>query len=162
MEAIDVYQLHTVDKNVPMEESLKTLLELKDAGKIKHIGISNVSLDQLKAAVELTEIVSVQNAYNVTARDSEDVLQYCAGNGIAFIPYFPIGGNGADFSKIQEVADKHEATMRQIALAWILAHSPATLPIAGTGSIDHLEENVAAGDIKLDEDDIKALDNLGA
>jgi pyridoxine 4-dehydrogenase len=159
VEAIDVYQLHTVDPHVPMEESLATLVELKQAGKIKHIGLSNVSLEQIKAARAITEIVSVQNRYNVTATEtSEAVLQYCASEGLAFIPYFPVAGdNAASLEALKSVADKHEATVHQIALAWLLHHSPATLPIAGTNSIEHLEENIAAAAIKLDDEDLKHL-----
>ena len=157
VEAIDVYQLHTVDPKVAMESSLQTLIDLKQAGKIKHIGLSNVSLDQLKAARELTDIVSVQNSYNIAATGSEAVLQYCADHGLAFIPYFPVGGDGTDLSAVQDVADKHSASVHQIALAWLLAHSPATLPIPGTTSLSHLEANIAAGEIELDEEDMTTL-----
>jgi pyridoxine 4-dehydrogenase len=161
VETIDIYQLHSPDPNVSYEDSLQALISLKDEGKIKHIGISNVSLDQLKMALSMTEIVSVQNRYNIVeATDSEDVLDYCTENEIAFIPYFPIGGNGADMSVLKDVALKHEVDVRQIALAWLLVRSPIMLPIPGTSSVKHLEDNIAAADIKLDEDDLHKLNNL--
>jgi aryl-alcohol dehydrogenase-like predicted oxidoreductase len=160
VDAIDVYQFHRPDSNVPFEDSVNTLVELKKQGKIKNIGLSNVNLDQLKKAREITEIVSVQNRYNVADnKDSEEVLNYCSENKIAFIPYFPIGGNNSDLSSLEEVAKKHEVTVHQIALAWLLNKSPVMLPIPGTSSVKHLEENVAAVDIKLDEQDLKLLGN---
>ena len=159
--SIDVYQLHTVDQNVPFMDSLITLIELQAAGKIKHIGLSNVNLEQLKQAVAAVEIVSVQNNYNFANRtESEEILEYCAANGIAFIPYFPVGGDGTDLAALQAVADKHKSSVHQIALAWILHHSPATLPIPGTSSIAHLEDNIASGNIKLDDEDLAKLDQL--
>jgi pyridoxine 4-dehydrogenase len=159
VEAIDVYQFHSPDPNIPFEDSVKTLVELKETGKIKNLGLSNVNLEQLKQAMDMTEIVSVQNRYNVfEASDSEEVLNFCTENGIAFIPYFPIGGNGTSMDKLEAVAEKHSATIHQIALAWLLNKSPVMLPIPGTGSVQHLEQNVAAVDIKLDQDD---LDTIG-
>jgi pyridoxine 4-dehydrogenase len=161
VKAIDIYQLHTIEPNVAMESSLQTLIDLKAEGKIKHIGLSNVSLEQLTAAREMTEIASVQNMYNITSTESEKVLQYCADHEIAFIPYFPIGGDGStDLTVMQEIADKYEATVHQIALAWLLQHSPATLPIPGTSSLKHLEENVASRDIELTDEDMTELDGL--
>lgn len=157
VDAIDVYQLHRPDPSVPFETSVQTLIDMKYEGKIKHIGLSNVSLDQLKQAREMTEIVSVQNRYNVATNASEDVLQYCMENNIAFIPYFPVGGDGTDLSKLKPIAQKHGVSVHQIALAWLLAHSPMMLPIPGTKSIEHLEDNVAAADIVLDEEDLRAL-----
>lgn len=163
VETIDLYQLHTVDPNVPFETSLQTLIDLKDAGKIKHIGLSNVSLEQLHAAVGLTEIASVQNRYNISSsHGSEAVLDYCTEHGIAFIPYFPIGGDGTDLQALQEIADSYRASTRQIALAWLLQHSPVIVPIPGTSSIEHLEENLKAADIELSTGDIAALDGLRA
>jgi aryl-alcohol dehydrogenase-like predicted oxidoreductase len=157
VEQIQVYQFHTVDPHVPFVESLSTLIELKNQGKIKHIGLSNVTLDQLKTALNLTEIVSVQNQYNVTFRqDSEDLLQYCEKIGIPFIPYFPIGGNqgGVSGTVLETLAKKYHATPHQIALAWLLGHSPVMLPIPGTNSIEHLEENVAAARITLSDEEM--------
>ena len=161
VESIDLYQLHRPDPNVPFPESLKTLVQLKRAGKIKALGVSNVTLEQLLQARELTEIASVQNHYNIGHRvDGEDLLKFCEQENIQFIPYFPIGGNGQALESLREVAEKHGATERQIALAWLLAHSPVMLPIPGTSSIEHLEENIAAGDIVLDDDDMTVLDAL--
>lgn len=159
VETIDVYQFHRPDPNVPFTDSIKALVELKNDGKIRHIGVSNVTLDQLQQARELTEIVSVQNRYNIgDSSTSADVLDYCTQNNIAFIPYFPVGGDGTDMSHLQTVAERHNATTYQIALAWLLAKSPVMLPIPGTGSVSHLKENVAAAGIALTDED---LDELG-
>lgn len=157
VEAIDVYQLHRPDPNVPFETSVQTLIDLKNEGKIKNIGLSNVTVGQLKQALDMTEIVSVQNRYNFATDFSEDVLQYCTEHNIAFIPYFPVGGDGTDLSKLESIAAKHNATVYQIALAWLLVHSPIVLPIPGTTSIEHLQDNVAAADIVLDDDDLAAF-----
>lgn len=160
---ITVYQLHRPDPMVPFEESVKTLIDLQKVGKIRYIGLSNVTLAQLKRALELTPVVSVQNHYNVEhRRDNEPVLKFCEEQGIAFVPYFPIGGGMHDYNQkvLNELADKHDVTTRQIALAWLLAHSPAMLPIPGTSSIDHLEENIAAANIQLSDGDMAMLDQL--
>lgn len=163
VEQIELYQFHRPDPRVPFDESLQAFIDLKEQDKVKHIGLSNVTADQLRAALNMTEIVSVQNNYNVTNRESEDVLKLCEENGIAFIPYFPVGGNTGGFTQevMETIAKKHDATVQQVALAWLLQHSPNMLPIPGTSSIDHLEENVAATGVELDEEDIAALDNLG-
>lgn len=163
VEQIQLYQSHRPDPNVPYEDTIKTFVELKNEGKIKHIGVSNVSLDQLKQALELTPVVSVQNYYNFEHRaDSEAVLEFCEQNNIAFIPYFPIGGGRSDYnsSTIAKIADAHTASPHQIALAWLLAHSPVILPIPGTASVEHLEENVAAADITLTPEDIATIESL--
>lgn len=158
VDVIDVYQFHRPDPKVPFETSLQALIDLKSEGKIKHIGLSNVSLEQLKKARDMTEIVSVQNRYNAGAsEDSEEVLAYCTENSIAFIPYFPIGGDGTSLAKLESVATKHGVGVRQVALAWLLAHSPVMLPIPGTGSVAHLEENIAAVDIELDDEDLAKI-----
>ena len=157
VDVIDLYQFHRPDPKVPFEDSVQALIDLKKDGKIKQIGLSNVSLDQLKRAREMTDIVSVQNRYNATDTGSEDVLEYCTEHQIAFIPYFPIGGNGADLASLESVAAKHQSDVRQIALAWLLAKSPVMLPIPGTSSVKHLESNIAAVDITLDEDDLAQL-----
>jgi pyridoxine 4-dehydrogenase len=158
VETIDLYQLHRPDPNVPFETSVQTLIDFKNEGKIKNIGLSNVTLAQLKQAQSMTEIVSVQNRYNVGSPEgSEEVLQYCTEQGIAFIPYFPIGGDGTNLEHLQAVADKHGVDVRQIALAWLLAKSPIMLPIPGTGSVNHLEDNIDAVDIVLDVDDLAQL-----
>ena len=163
VDQIQLYQMHRPDPKVPYSESINTLAELKEQGKILNVGVSNVNLDQLQLAQSIVPIVSVQNRYNFEERaTSESVLKYCEENGIAFIPYFPIGGGMSDYNsnKIKEIADKHGASAHQIALAWLLAHSPVMLPIPGTQSIEHLEENVAAAGITLDEDDIEIIDTL--
>jgi pyridoxine 4-dehydrogenase len=161
VESIDLYQFHRPDPKVPFETSVQTLVELKNQGRIKNLGLSNVTLEQLKQAQEMTEIASVQNRYNITSTSgSEVILEYCTEQGIAFIPYFPIGGDGSDMSALTTIAEKHDATTHQIALAWLLAHSPVMLPIPGTGSVEHLEENVAAASIKLDADDLSQLEQM--
>jgi pyridoxine 4-dehydrogenase len=159
---IELYQFHRPDPNVPFEDSVKTFVELQKQGKIKHIGLSNVSVQQLKTAMEMAVIVSVQNNYSVLNRESEDVLQLCEQNSIAFIPYFPIGGNtgGLQEQVLESVAEKNGATVRQIGLAWLLQHSPVMLPIPGTGSIAHLEENMRAADVTLPAEDVQRLDQL--
>ena len=158
LKTIDLYQFHRPDPKVPFEDSIRALVELQEEGKIRHIGLSNVTVEQIKSAQSMTDIVSVQNRYNAGASAaSEEVLKYCQSQGIAFIPYFPIGGDGTNLDMLEGVAKKHNATVRQIALAWLLAHSPVMLPIPGTSSIEHLEENIAAADIKLDDEDLAEL-----
>jgi pyridoxine 4-dehydrogenase len=157
VDSIDLYQFHRPDPETPFETSLQTLIDMKNEGKIKNIGISNVTLDQLETAQQMTDIASVQNRYNVGDTGNDVLIDHCTKHGIAFIPYFPIGGNDADLSALQAVADKHNATVRQIALAWLLARSPIMLPIPGTSSVKHLEENITAVDITLDPDDMATL-----
>jgi len=163
VERIDVYQLHAIDADVPFEDQIGTMRELRDAGKVRHVGLSNVDLDQLRAAQAIVEIVSVQNNYNVANRTSEPVLKYCEANGIAFIPYFPLdGGDLAADQALSSVAAGRNSTVWQIALAWLLRHSPAMLPIPGTSSVAHLEENVAASGLALGDDEYRQLCLLGA
>ena len=158
VESIDLYQLHSPDPDTPFEDSVTAFAELKDEGFIDHIGLSNVSVDQLEAARDHVEIASVQNEYNMLNRDHEDVLQACEEYGIGFIPYFPIAaGSISGVDVIQEVADAHDATVYQIALAWLLEHSDVTLPIPGTASLEHLEENVAASSISLSNEEYSKL-----
>jgi pyridoxine 4-dehydrogenase len=162
LERIDLYQLHAIDPNVPLEEQVGSLRKLRDAGKIRFVGLSNVDLEQLQRAERVVEVASVQNNYNVGNRVSESVLEYCEAKGIAFIPYFPL--DGGDLSTIQAlapVAKAHRATVWQIGLAWLLDHSRQLLPIPGTSSLEHLEENVAAGAIRLTDAERSALDRLG-
>jgi pyridoxine 4-dehydrogenase len=163
LERIDVYQLHTVDPNVPFEESVGALAELRDEGKIAHIGLSNVNTEQLAHAREIVPVVSVQNRYSLEDRDSESVLAECEVQGIAFIPWFPLaaGGLAAD-GAISRVAEAHDASPFQVAIAWLLARSPVMLPIPGTSSVEHLEENVAAADLKLSQEEFETLAALGA
>jgi len=163
VEQIYLYQFHRPDPKVSFEKTLQTFFELQKEGSVKHVGLSNVSVEQLQTALNMGKIVSVQNNYSLLNRESEDMLKMCEEHGIAFIPYFPIGGNvgGLNEQVLDSVAEKHDATPRQIGLAWLLQHSPVTLPIPGTGSVEHLEENVKAADIVLDSDDIAQLDKLG-
>jgi pyridoxine 4-dehydrogenase len=165
VERIDLYQLHTVDPKVPFEESYQTLLDLQKEGKIRYIGLSNIEPEHFEKALQMGTFVSVQNNYNILNREHEDVLKLCEAQRIAFIPYFPIGGNqenGIAGEVLSELADKYEVTERQLGLAWILAHSPATLPIPGTSSVAHLEQNVAACAIELNTEDIARLNSLSS
>ncbi len=162
VDAIDLYQLHTVDPKVPFEDQVGALKELRDAGKIRSVGLSNVDLDQLRRAEKIVDIASVQNHYNVGDRTSEPVLEYCAQRTMAFIPYFPLDGGDLDVvATLEPFARAHGATIWQIALAWLLAHSPAMLPIPGTSSIAHLEQNVASAAIRLSTEELDALDKVG-
>ncbi|HKG19669.1 MAG TPA: aldo/keto reductase [Candidatus Limnocylindrales bacterium] len=158
LERIDLYQLHTVDPDVPLEESVGALVELHDEGKIAHIGLSNVSTDQLARAREIVPIVSVQNRYSIGDRESEPVLAECEIQGIAFIPWFPLASGGlATDGLIVRIADAHDATPFQVALAWLLARSPVMLPIPGTSSVEHLEENVGAAALRLAQEEFEEL-----
>jgi len=158
LERIDLYQFHTVDPDVPFEESVGTLVELRDEGKIGHIGLSNVDADQLARAREIVPVVSVQNRYSIEVRDSEPVLEECEVKGIAFIPWDPLAaGNLAAGGSIARIAEAHDATPSQVALAWLLARSPLMLPIPGTSSVEHLEENVAAAGLRLAQEEFEEL-----
>lgn len=160
LDRIHLYQHHGPDEDVPYAESVGTLNDLQQEGKIRHIGVSNVTVGQLRTAQSEAEIVSVQNRYNLDDRTSEDVLEACEADGIAFIPWFPLatGALAEEGGAVGEVADRHDATPAQVALAWLLARSPVILPIPGTGSVEHLEENVGAASLDLTEEDIKALE----
>jgi pyridoxine 4-dehydrogenase len=158
---IDLYQLHRIDPKVPAEDQLGTLKDLQAEGKIKHIGLSEVSVQQIKHAQTIAPIVSVQNRYSVTHRGSEDVLEFCEKEKIGFIPWFPLGAgqlSGAD-SPIGRVAAQWKATPSQVALAWLLSRSPVMLPIPGTSSVEHLEENIGAASLKMDRNKIQELDH---
>jgi pyridoxine 4-dehydrogenase len=166
---IDLYQLHTIDPATSLHDSVTTLKELQSEGLIRHIGLSNVSVEQLAEARSIVEIVSVQNHYNLMHRDSEDVLTACERDGLGFLPYFPIGGGmgreanlASPTGPLADIASKYECTPAQVALAWLLHHSPVIVPIPGTGSINHLEENMASLEISFNETDLKTLDALGA
>jgi pyridoxine 4-dehydrogenase len=154
-EAIDLYYLHRVDPETPIEESLGAIAEYREAGKIKEIGISAVDVGQIDAAREVVPVAAVQNHYNVAERSSEDVVDYCEENGIVFVPYYPLRGNGPP--ALREVAQSHHASPEQIALAWLLRRSPLMLPIPGTLSIEHLRENLGALEIELTDDEFDAL-----
>jgi pyridoxine 4-dehydrogenase len=161
LDRIALYQLHSPDNRVPYEDSVGALRELQDEGKIKHIGVSNVSVDELNQARGLVEVVTVQNHYNLEDRRSEDVLETCEEANIGFIPWFPLAtGRLADpGGPLNRIASEHEATPAQIALAWLLARSPVMLPIPGTSSVAHLEENIAATEIGLSADELAEIGN---
>jgi pyridoxine 4-dehydrogenase len=164
LERIDLYQLHTVDRKVPIEDSVGALAELQEEGKIRHIGLSNVGVEEIERAQQIAPVVSVQNHYNVGDRSSEDVLRFCEEAGIAFLPYFPLatGDLAEPGSAVSEIGGRHGATPAQVALAWLLQRSPVTLPIPGTSSIAHFDENRDAAELELEEDELEALDELAA
>jgi aryl-alcohol dehydrogenase-like predicted oxidoreductase len=157
LEQIALYQLHRPDPAVPLEESLGMLATLKDEGKIRHIGVCNVSEDQLSRALEITPIVSVQNRYGHSDRSSEPIVERCELEALAFLPWAPLGGGNVTDPTVERIAANHGATARQVALAWLLAHSPVMLPIPGTSSVAHLEENVAARELQLTPQEIAEL-----
>ena len=152
-ERIDLWQLHRIDPKTPVEESLGEIKELQTAGKIRHVGLSEVKVPEIEQARKVVEIVSVQNKYNIGDRAHEDVLEYCTKHSIAFIPWFPVaaGELARPGGKLDSAAKKHGATVSQLSLAWLLHHSPVILPIPGTSSIEHLEENVKAQDVQLSD-----------
>jgi pyridoxine 4-dehydrogenase len=146
---IDVYQLHTPDPVIPFDESVETLAQLREEGKIRLVALSNVTREHVERARKIVPIASVQNRYSFADREWDTVLDYCAENRIAFIPWFPLGAGKVAHEALNEIASSHSATPKQIALAWLLRRSPLTLPIPGTSSVPHLEENIAAASIKL-------------
>lgn len=158
LDQIDLYQLHRFDTKVPAEEYLGFLQEAQQQGKIRHIGLSEVSIEQIEQAKQYFDVVSVQNMYNFGEQHWNNVLKYCEQNSIAFIPWFPLNaGNVSAEDAIKRVAARHNATDYQVALAWLLAASPVMLPIAGTSSVKHLEENVQAVTIKLTDEDFQDM-----
>ncbi|MDQ6729286.1 MAG: aldo/keto reductase [Actinomycetota bacterium] len=159
LERIDLYQLHRVDPQVPVAESLGALRELQDEGKIRHIGLSEVSVSELQDAQATAEIVTVQNLYNLGRRDAEPLLEHCEEHGIGFIPWFPLatGGLAKPGGPLAALSEEHGASPSQLALAWLLRRSPVMLPIPGTSSVAHLEENVAGAGLELSDDQFKAL-----
>jgi aryl-alcohol dehydrogenase-like predicted oxidoreductase len=161
LDQIALYQLHRPDPKVPFEDSVGMLVQLKDEGKIRHIGLSNVTESQLDQAMQLTAIASVQNRYNPVDRSSEAMLDRCETESIAFVPWAPVdsGSIGQD-AAVGRVAKAHDATPHQVALAWLLARSPAMLPIPGTGSVAHLEENMAAASLQLSTEEIATLNAM--
>ena len=163
VEQIGLYQLHRFDAQVPVEDSLGALKELQDAGKIKHIGISEVTVAEIEQARKVVDVASVQNLYNLGNRQSEKVLAYCETEGIGFMPWFPVAAG--ELAKpggiLDEIAAEHHATHAQLALAWLLRRSPVMLPIPGTGSIAHLEENCAAAQVELSDAEYDALTATG-
>jgi pyridoxine 4-dehydrogenase len=160
VDSIDLWQLHRIDPKVPREEQFGIMKEMQDEGLVRHLGLSEVSVEEIKAAQAFFEVATVQNLYNLTNRGSEDVLEYCEQEGIGFIPWFPLAAG--DLAKpggpVAEAAEAHDATPGQIALAWLLRRSPVMLPIPGTGSVEHLEENVGAAEIELTDEELATLD----
>jgi pyridoxine 4-dehydrogenase len=163
LDAIDLYQQHSPDPKVPYEHSIATLKELQDEGKIRHIGVSNVSVEQLETAREIVEVVSVQNRFNLTDRSSEDVLARCEELGMGFLPWAPFsaGELAEPGGALDRIAESHDATPGQVALAWLLARSASMVPIPGTSSVEHLEENLGAADLQLSEDELAELEAAG-
>ena len=159
VDRIDLYQLHRIDSRVPAEESLGALAELREEGKVRYVGLSEVGVKEIQRAQEIVPIVSVQNRYNLINRGSEDVLGFCEHEGIGFIPWFPLatGDLARPGGPLDEIAARHDASPGQVALAWLLWRSPVMLPIPGTSSVEHLEENVAAASLDLDEEELAAL-----
>src|SRR3954447_12201437 len=159
LERIDLYQLHSPDPEVPLEDSLGALRELQEQGKVRHIGVSNVSVSELERAREVVEVVTVQNRFNLADRAAEDVLDASERQGLGFIPWFPLatGDLARPGTDLDEIARIHDATPSQVALAWLLARSPVMLPIPGTASVEHLEENLGAADIELSRDEVVAI-----
>ena len=153
LERIDLWQLHRIDPKTPVEESLGAIKDLQKAGKIRHVGLSEVKVPEIEQARKVVEIVSVQNKYNIGDRAHEDVLEYCAQHNIAFIPWFPVaaGELAKPGGKLDKVAKQHNATVSQLSLAWLLHHSPVLLPIPGTSSLEHLTENIKAQDVTLND-----------
>jgi len=161
VERIDLYQLHRIDPKVPMEESLGALKKMQEAGKIRHVGLSEVSPEEIDRARKVLPIVSVQNQYNIGNRKWEKTLTYCEKEGLGFMPWSPIGGNrGLTDNSLEAAARDYHASVVQLALAWLLHRSPAMLPIPGTSSVTHLEENMAAAKLKLTAEDWKRVDAL--
>ena len=162
LERIDLYQLHTIDPKVPIESSLGALKQMQDAGKIRHVGLSNVNPTEIVRARKILPIVSVQNEYNIEDRKSENVLVYCEKDSLGFLPWFPIGGGRGlkPENALERAARDHGVNVIQVAIAWLLQRSPVMLPIPGTSSVAHLEENVAAAKLKLTPAEWKAIDAL--
>ena len=153
-DSIALYYLHRVDPQTPIEESLATIKEYVDQGKVRHVGISEVDIELIERARRVVPITAVQNQYNLSERKYESVVDYCAREGIVFVPFYPLRGGG---SALNEIARRHGATAQQIALAWLLRRSPVMLPIPGTLSLDHLKQNVAASKIELSDAEFEAL-----
>jgi pyridoxine 4-dehydrogenase len=160
LERIDLWQLHRIDPKVPVEESLGAIKKLQEQGKIRHVGLSEVKPHEIDQARKVVEIVSVQNQYNLSDRQHEDVVEYCTKHKLAFIPWFPVasGKLAKPGGKLDAVAKAHGATVSQLSLAWLLHHSPVMLPIPGTSSVAHLEENIAAADVNLSAAEWKEIE----
>jgi pyridoxine 4-dehydrogenase len=161
LERIDLWQLHRIDPKVPPQEQFEAVREFQQQGLIRHVGLSEVSIQDIERARKVLRIVSVQNRYNVTDRAWDKVVDYCEGEGIAFIPWFPLSAGALEADGLHRVAQRHGATRYQVALAWLLARSPVMLVIPGTSSVEHLHENISAAELRLTDRDMKELDNLG-
>jgi len=163
VEQIDLYQLHRFDPQVPVEDSLGELKAMQGEGKIKHIGISEVGVEEIEQARQVVDVVSVQNLYNLTTRKHEPIVEYCEREGLAFIPWFPLatGSLAGQGGVLDEAAKRHDATPAQLALAWVLHRSPVMLPIPGTSKVAHLEENMAGAQLQLTDEEYQSLDTLG-
>ncbi|SDF75179.1 Predicted oxidoreductase [Halorubrum xinjiangense] len=161
-DTIDLYQYHRPDPDTDFEESIHAFAEMKDTGQVTHVGLSNVTVEQLETATDIVDIATVQNRYNVGHRDDEDVLAACEEKGVGFIPWGPmyVVDDEESADALDEVAERRDATPRQVALAWLLDHSDVTLPIPGTSSVDHLESNLAAADLTLTDEDRAALNGV--
>ena len=164
VETIDLFQLHRIDPNFPLADQVGELVKFKNEGKIRHIGLSEIDVDQLKAAQQITEIASVQNMYNLSARGSEPLLDFATSQGVGFIPWFPLasGPLAAADGPLQRIAANHDASPSQLALAWLLKRSPVMLPIPVTSRVAHLEENVAAAEITITDEEFETLAAAGA
>jgi len=167
LERIDVYQLHTVDRKVPIEESLGALKAAQDAGKIRHVGLSNVTVQEIEQAKKVLPIVSIQNRYNIEDRESEEVLSYCEKEKMGFLPWAPVGGSGRGSmtksgNPLESEGKRHNVTAVQLALAWLLQKSPVMLPIPGTANITHLEQNMAAAKLQLSPEEMRAIEAAAA
>lgn len=164
VERIDLWQLHRIDAKVPAREQFETIVELQKEGIIRHAGLSQVSVEEIKEAQKYFKVTTVQNLYNFANRESEDVLDYCEQQGIGFIPWFPLAGGDLveGHAEAKAIVAKHNATPSQIALAWLLKRSPVMLPIPGTGKVKHLEDNVAAAAITLSDEDFATLDAVAS
>ena len=162
LERIDLYQLHRIDRNVPVEESLGALKKMQDAGKIRHVGLSEVTRKEIEQAKKVLPIVSIQNQYNIADRKSDDALAYCEKENLGFIPWAPIGGNSGSLTRpgnpLEAEAKRHGASAVQLALAWLLQRSPVMLPIPGTSSLAHLEQNMASAKIQLTAEEWKKVE----
>ena len=163
LERLDLWQLHRIDSKIPREEQFEEIAKMQQEGLIRHVGLSEVSVEEIEAAKEYFEVVSVQNIYNLVTRQHEEVLDYCEENNIGFIPWFPLaaGSLAKEGSVMDDVANRLEASPSQVALAWVLKRSPVMLPIPGTSQVSHLEENVAAASLELSDEDFKALAEAG-
>jgi aryl-alcohol dehydrogenase-like predicted oxidoreductase len=160
LDRIDVYQLHTPDPVVPLEDSVGTLARLREEGKVRLVALSNVTLDQIELARKIVPIVSVQNRYSLADREWDDVVDYSERNGVGFISWYPLDGGGVAGDVLEGIARTHNASPKQVALAWLLQRSPIMLPIPGTSSVEHLQENVRAASLRLSTEEYEALSRV--